>query len=117
MKKLITILGSLTVCTSTINIVTSCSVNPESNSKKNLTSIKGADLTVSPTGNDERSVKESVLSLLEDLFKFNIIENVDVSFSNFKKATSDNDGLIVVTALETSEKLVGEVTLTIKYKS
>ncbi|AKU79793.1 lipoprotein [Spiroplasma turonicum] len=119
MKKLLIILTSISVISTSSSAVISCDKSDDSKgtvTKKSLTSIKGNDLKLSPTSNDESAAKKAVINKIKSYLSIEVKETTDIIFKDFISATLDNGGSIKVSAVETSTKITGESTFNLIYK-
>ncbi|AKU80211.1 lipoprotein [Spiroplasma turonicum] len=119
MKKLLGILAATGLVATTGATVVSCGdKKADESSVKALGDIKGTDLTLAPSANDEAAAKTAAIAKIKSKLSVTVVEKTDVTFSDFKAAESaEKAGSIKVTAVESSKLVSGNVTFTLTFKA
>ncbi|AOG60953.1 hypothetical protein SHELI_v1c10060 [Spiroplasma helicoides] len=117
MKKLLSLLAATGLVATSGSVAVACNkkaVDTASTASTDLSTIKGADLTVKPSDNTEAAAKTAVLAQIKTKLKLTIDvkESTDVVFSAFSAATSAKTGSIVATAADASKVLTPKKTAT-----
>ncbi|QGS51498.1 lipoprotein [Spiroplasma tabanidicola] len=125
MKKLLTILASLCLTSQTSFYLISCDNNeqksndnlenedtrPEEDTRVDLSEIGKKDVKhyrVAPKTNGLEYLKLAILSRINSDLGIKVVENIDISFSNYKIATETSYGTILASAVSTSKKIKGK---------
>ncbi|AOG60956.1 hypothetical protein SHELI_v1c10090 [Spiroplasma helicoides] len=125
MKKLLSLLAVTGLVATSGSVAVACKKEPANNTsnntdknteKKDLTKITEQDLKISPESNEETEAKAAVLAQIKTVLKIDVVENTDITFSDFTKATSaEKTGKIIVSAVESSKLVLGKVTFILNY--
>ncbi|QBQ07276.1 hypothetical protein SGLAD_v1c00750 [Spiroplasma gladiatoris] len=113
MKKLLSLLGAMGMLASTgavASTVVSCKA-----STADLSTIKGDDLKLKPTANTEAAAKTAVIAQIKAKLSKTVVEKTDITFSDYKDATSAAAGSIKVTAVSSSKNVKGSATFSLAF--
>ncbi|AOG60961.1 hypothetical protein SHELI_v1c10140 [Spiroplasma helicoides] len=117
MKKLLSLLAATGLVATSGSVAVACNKKADdkaTTASTDLSTIKGADLTVKPSDNTEAAAKTAVLAQIKLKLKLttDVKDSTDVVFSAFSAATSAKAGSIVATAADASKVLTPKKTAT-----
>ncbi|AOG61000.1 hypothetical protein SHELI_v1c10530 [Spiroplasma helicoides] len=111
MKKLLSLLASFGLITTTSITAISCSSKPEI---KDLSNFTAEDLILNPETDEQEDVESAAIDKINQVLSISVKKGVDFTVE-FKKANILKDGYLIVQSTPSSQTISGQVTFNVKY--